>query len=83
MRYRSSDWAERGFCGICGASLFYKLFEDDKYELIIGALDDQDGLVMTRQIYIDQKPAHYDFANPTANQTGAEVWALYDAPDQE
>ncbi len=82
-RYRSSDWAERGFCRICGSSLFYKMFEDEKYELILGALDDQEGLVMTRQIYIDQKPGHYEFANKTSTLTGAEVWALYAAPDRE
>ena len=22
MRYKSSDWGERGFCGVCGSSLF-------------------------------------------------------------
>ena len=83
VRYRSSESAERGFCRICGSSMFYKMFKDDKYELILGALDDQDGLVMTRQIYIDEKPAHYEFANQTRTLTGAEVEAIDAAQDRE
>ena len=26
-RYRSSDWAERGFCSECGAQIFYRLHD--------------------------------------------------------
>jgi len=27
--YRSSDWAERGFCGVCGSTLWYATVADD------------------------------------------------------
>ena len=30
-----------------------------------------------RQIFIDEKPAYYDFANKTHNMTGAEVFAQF------
>ncbi len=35
----------------------------------------------TSQIFIDEKPAYYDFANKTHNMTGAEVFAAFAPPD--
>jgi len=74
--YRSSEWAERGFCKVCGTPLFYRLVGKDFYEVSVEALDDTGGLVLTSQIFVDEKPAYYDFANATTNMTGAEVFAL-------
>ena len=37
---------------------------------------------LTHQIFIDHKPAFYEFANPTRNLTEAEVIAQF-APPQE
>ena len=77
MRYKSSDWGERGFCGVCGSSLFYHLLPTGEYMVSPCALDDQSGLKFTNQIFIDEKPAYYDFANDTVKMTGAEVFAMY------
>jgi hypothetical protein len=82
VRYRSSDWAERGFCGSCGSNLFYHLLGADQYMMSPCALDDQSGLKLTSQIFIDEKPGWYAFANETVEMTGAEVFALY-APKDE
>ena len=79
-RYKSSDWAERGFCGTCGSNLFYYLSGDGQYIINAGTLDDQSGLEMTSQVFIDDKPEFYDFANKTRMMTGAEVFALYAPP---
>ena len=79
-RYRSSEWAERGFCRICGTSLFYRLVDNGEYIVSIGALDDQDGFVLDSEIFVDEQPDFYAFANETTKMTGAEVFALY-APD--
>lgn len=81
VRYRSSDWAERAFCGTCGSNLFYRLVESGQIILAAGALDDQSGLKFTDQIFIDEKPDWYAFANETKTMTGAEVFALYAPPD--
>ncbi len=75
--YRSSDWAERGFCRDCGSNLYYRIVEVDHYFVCAGILDEPGGLVLTSQIFIDEKPGFYDFANPTKNMTGAEVFAMY------
>jgi len=79
-RYKSSDWAERGFCRKCGSSLFYFVVPSGHYIMSMGAFDDQDGLQMKSQVFIDEKPDSYDFANETKNMTGEEVFALY-APE--
>ena len=78
--YRSSDWAERAFCRTCGSNLYYRIVEADQYFLCAGVLDNPEGLVLTSQIFIDEKPAFYGFANETKTMTGAEVFALYAPP---
>ena len=80
--YRSSDWAERAFCKVCGCNLYYRLVEAGSYAVCAGLLEDQNDLSLTSQIFIDEKPDFYSFANETTNLTGAEVFALY-APDPE
>jgi hypothetical protein len=74
--YRSSDWGERGFCKICGSSLFWRLQDGSYYALSLGALDSTDGIAITKQIFVDEKPTYYDLANKTAMLTGAEVMAM-------
>ncbi len=80
VRYRSSEWAERAFCGACGSNLFYRIVDSGQVILCAGALDDQSGLTMKSQIFIDEKPAWYDFANKTTMMTGEEAFALYAPP---
>ena len=79
--YRSSDWAERAFCSKCGANLYFRLVEADRYFLCVGTLEDQAGLTLVGQIFIDEKPDYYDFANQTKTMTGAEVFAMYAPSD--
>lgn len=73
--YSSSAWAQRGFCSRCGSHLFYRLKETADYAIPVGLLDDQDGLVFEEQIFLDEKPAFYNFADMTRQLTGAEVFA--------
>jgi hypothetical protein len=75
--YRSSEWAERCFCKQCGTSLFYRLVGKDFVAVSAETLDDQSGYVLTTQIFVDEKPPHYDFANKTKMMTGADVFAAF------
>ena len=75
--YRSSEWAERAFCKQCGTPLYYRLIDKDLYFVSAEAFDDLKDYAFTSQIFIDEKPAYYDFANKTHNMTGAEVFALF------
>ena len=79
--YRSSEWAERCFCKTCGTPLFYRLVGKDMHFVSAEAFDDREGYALASQIFIDEKPAYYDFANPTHNMTGAEVFAAF-APSE-
>ena len=80
--FSSSDWAERGFCRTCGSHLFYRLKKEGHYWVPVGLLDETEPLVLDQQIFIDEKPSFYSFANETKNLTGAEVFAQYTASSE-
>ncbi|MGM0825823.1 MAG: GFA family protein [Pseudomonadota bacterium] len=75
--FGSSEWAERGFCKQCGTHLFYRLKEGGLYALPVGLFDGVDDWALTEQVFIDQKPAFYSFAEKTEQLTGEEVFAKY------
>ena len=75
--FRSSDWAERGFCRQCGGHLVYRLKENQQYVVPVGLFDNCEDIVFDHQIFIDKKPPYYEFANKTKNMTEAEVFAKY------
>jgi hypothetical protein len=79
--YRSSEWAERCFCKNCGSTLFYRLVGKNLYFGSAEAFDDRSGMSFTSQVFIDEKPSYYDFANKTHVMTGAEVFAAFAPPD--
>jgi hypothetical protein len=76
-RFRSSDWAERGFCTACGSGLFYRVLGTGKYYVPAGIFERQEVWVLDHQIFIDRKPGWYAFANPTEDLTEAEVVARF------
>lgn len=79
--YDSSEWAERGFCRQCGTHLFYRLKEAGFYAMPVGLFDETEQWQLTEQVFIDEKPDFYTFAEKTQNLTGAEVFAQF-AGDQ-
>ena len=80
-RIRSSDWAERGWCTLCGSGLFYRITAPGPHagdwEIPIGLFDDANGLTLEREIFIDRKPDSYALAGHHQTMTEAEVIALY------
>ena len=76
-RYASSDWAERGFCKSCGTTLFYFLKPARQYSMSVGTFDDVTPFKLTREIYIDHKPAGYGLAGDHPRLTEREVLAEY------
>ncbi len=75
--YRSSDWAERAFCGECGSHIYYKLLPTQEYFVPAGLFPDGMKFEFTEQIFIDKKPNYYEFANQTINLTEAEILAKF------
>ena len=75
--FGSSDWAERGFCRQCGTHLFYRFKANGHYGVPVGVFEDDDSLVFAHQVFIDEKPKYYAFANKTHKTTGPELIAKY------
>ena len=75
--YESSEWADRGFCGNCGTHLFYRLKQNGQYIIPVGLFDVPSQLNFDHQIFIEEKPEYYAFANATKNMTGEEVFAQF------
>lgn len=78
--FDSSEWAERGFCSQCGSHLYYRLKQNDQYIMPIGLFANIKGVVFDHQVFIDQKPAYYSFADDTKNMTGEELFAQFAPP---
>ena len=55
--------ARRGFCVICGSSLFWELEASDKISVAAGTLDQPTGLRTTTEIYVLDKADYYQL-NP-------------------
>lgn len=55
VRYPSSDFAERAFCGTCGSHLWYRAAGGDgHYALMPGLFDDARDLPLKSEIYTDR-----------------------------
>jgi hypothetical protein len=75
--YASSHWAERAFCKVCGTSLYWRLRDTNEYSFCAGTLDDESGLQLETEIFVDEKPTYYAFANRTKKLTGEEAMAIF------
>lgn len=53
VAYRSSEWAERGFCPTCGTHLFYHLLPTDEY-IVPAGLFQSESFQLASQIFIDE-----------------------------
>ena len=75
--FDSSEWAERGFCHQCGTHLFYRLKPTGQYIIPVDLFDDLEQISFESQIFTDQKPGYYEFANETTMKTGEELFAEF------
>lgn len=84
-RYKSSEWAERCFCKVCGSNLFYRLTADGPFKgnhfIGFGTLDAPKGIPLTREVYVDKRPDGYAFSGEIETMTEAEFLALFGAPE--
>lgn len=59
--FQSSDLAKRGFCAVCGSSLFYKMQKEDNVIAIsAGCLDQGTPLKMGKHIFVQDKAEYYE-----------------------
>ena len=57
--FKSSQWAERGFCKNCGTHLFYRIQQTGQHIVPIGLFEASDDLTFETQVFIDEKPSYY------------------------
>jgi hypothetical protein len=77
--YRSSEWAERGFCGTCGSTLFYGTFEDGARHPSAGLFENAANADLKLEFFADQAPG-YALAGTHRKMTAKETIALF-APE--
>lgn len=75
--YRSSDWAERGFCEVCGSTLWYGTVHDGARNLAAGLFDDAAGAKMKVEFFVDGIPQGYALAGDHKKLTTAQTLALF------
>lgn len=61
--FESSPGIRRGFCGNCGAVLFWKPDGRDAVSVSAGAVDNPTGLSLVRHIFVADKGDYYDIAD--------------------
>ncbi len=61
--YDSSPEAKRGFCGICGSSLFWRPAAKNYFAVLAGALDGKTGLRLAAHIFTADKGDYYEIAD--------------------
>ncbi|MEM6940842.1 MAG: GFA family protein [Pseudomonadota bacterium] len=80
-QFRSSDWAERGFCARCGSTLWYRTLHDGGRHLSAGLFEDAGGAALTLEFFADACPQGYAFAGAHQRLTTKETIALF-APEE-
>ncbi|MBU2587926.1 MAG: GFA family protein [Alphaproteobacteria bacterium] len=73
--YRSSTWAERAFCSICGSNLWYRFVPTGNRSFLAGLFNLPQGFGIEQQIFVDEKPDWYDIVQESPMLTGEQVIA--------
>ena len=61
--YSSSDQARRGFCTLCGSTLFWQGAARDYLSIAAGTLDDSSGLRIACHIFTADKGDYYEIVD--------------------
>ena len=73
----NAEMPGKKFCTRCGSVLFWKVTGEERYTFTAGSLDDASRLIFTKEIFIEDKPSFYDFANATEKVAGTEAMTAY------
>ena len=79
--YRSSTFAQRGFCKTCGSSLFWRPDHGEYVAIMAGTLDVPTGLVSREHIHLDDASDYYTVTDglPQFPQFHDALWEEADA----
>ena len=79
--YRSSDWAERGFCADCGSTLWYATLHDGARNLAAGLFPNAGDAPMVIEFFADNCPQGYALAGAHKKLTASETIKLFAGED--
>ena len=79
LAHHASEWGERGFCGTCGSTLYWRMHGRPYSNLAVGLMDDQSGLTVTSEIFVDYRPEWLAPFEGAEQSTEAEEMAKLDA----
>lgn len=80
--FSSSEWGERCFCTSCGSTLMWRSKNGSHIEVSVQTFDDPSSFRFVSQIFIDEKPTSYSFAEATRTMTGPEFIAMITSAEQ-
>jgi hypothetical protein len=74
--YKSSETATRGFCSVCGSSLFWDPAHGKYMAVMAGTLDAPTGLVSREHIYVADASDYYELCDglPQYAQSHESLW---------
>lgn len=75
--YRSSEWAERGFCPTCGSTLFYATLHDGVRNVAAGLFENAGGGKLKIEFFADMCPQAYRFEGDHRRMTTEETIAMF------
>lgn len=76
--YETSPVARRGFCGTCGARLFWEPYESDATCIVAGTLDDPARLNTVGHVFVGEKPDFYEITDDLPQFEGSSTGQLED-----
>ena len=68
--YAASDTARRGFCGRCGATLFWHKNGSARIYVLMGSLEAPTGLRLGSHVWVAEKGDYYDIADGLPQEDG-------------
>jgi hypothetical protein len=73
--YHASKWGERAVCGTCGSTLYWCMQGQEPRSIAAGLLDDQTGLSVTEEIFVDYRPEWLEPFEGATQSTEAQEMA--------
>ncbi len=71
--FHSSEGARRGFCSVCGSTLFWEAIDGDRIDVAMGTIDGATGTHLARHIYVADKGDYYAIADGVPQYPGSSV----------
>ena len=73
--HHASEWGERAVCRICGSTLYWRMQGRPVEFVAAGLLDDQSGMSVTEEIFVDYRPDWLAPIEGAAQSTEAQAMA--------